>query len=157
NLVVQKVVFEWMPIRCSKCSGWGHKEIQCIKKDRMRQEWRQKKVVVAVDGLAAVTSGFGGAMSPSRTVQSGMDSKVKEALPGSGERDWTLVRKGSPGVGGPGRGGEGYSQCEGSGSRFRLLDDAVDTMSNPCRGEEIAAIVGQQLENILGPFPPPIS
>ncbi|GAB2271450.1 hypothetical protein Dimus_006287, partial [Dionaea muscipula] len=106
-------------------------------------------------GSAAATNRLGGSKMPLRIVQPVANSKVRESLSDLGEGAWTPVRKGSSGVGGQMRGGEGSLQCDGFGSRFRLLDEAGGPMNSSCRGDEIAAIVGQQLEDILGPFPPP--
>ncbi|KAJ8436062.1 hypothetical protein Cgig2_000358 [Carnegiea gigantea] len=41
NVVIrQKVIYEWLPIKCSYCKMYGHSQENCRKKTQPRQEWR---------------------------------------------------------------------------------------------------------------------
>ena len=41
NVVIrQKVIYEWLPIKCSYCKMYGHSQENCRKKTQLRQEWR---------------------------------------------------------------------------------------------------------------------
>lgn len=41
RLISQKVVYEWEPVKCTKCGGYGHETEQC-RKGKDRKEWRPK-------------------------------------------------------------------------------------------------------------------
>ena len=43
-----KVEYEWKPIICKSCNGMGHNTNEC-RKTVIRQEWRQKEDIVAVE------------------------------------------------------------------------------------------------------------
>ena len=39
-LIRQKVIYEWLPTKCSYCKMYGHTHEICRKKPTPRQEWR---------------------------------------------------------------------------------------------------------------------
>lgn len=45
----QKVAYEWKPVRCTKCKGYGHETEECRKKSDMNEKkvWRPKEQLTA--------------------------------------------------------------------------------------------------------------
>ena len=40
-VIIQKIVYEWKPVKCSHCKMFGHTFEECRKKEVGRQEWRR--------------------------------------------------------------------------------------------------------------------
>ncbi|KAJ8437064.1 hypothetical protein Cgig2_025911 [Carnegiea gigantea] len=41
-LLRQKVIYEWLPIKCDQCKMFGHTQEQCKKQEKQKKEWRVK-------------------------------------------------------------------------------------------------------------------
>jgi len=48
-LIKQKVLYEWLPIKCDHCKIFGHTQEQCRKKEDQRKEWRVKAPITSPD------------------------------------------------------------------------------------------------------------
>ncbi|KAJ8421962.1 hypothetical protein Cgig2_022523 [Carnegiea gigantea] len=48
-LIRQKVIYEWLPIKCDHCKMFGHTQEQCRKKEDQRKEWRVKAPITSPD------------------------------------------------------------------------------------------------------------
>ncbi|GAB2235301.1 hypothetical protein Droror1_Dr00025723 [Drosera rotundifolia] len=55
--IMHEVQYEWMPVRCSKCSKWGHKELDCRRIPSTKQVWMIKKKDGAVENLVVMATG----------------------------------------------------------------------------------------------------
>lgn len=42
-VITQKVYYQWTPIRCLNCKGYGHGMEECVKHQKGKQKWVVKK------------------------------------------------------------------------------------------------------------------
>lgn len=49
RLIHQPVTYEWTPVKCSKCKGYGHSTMECRKKTELPQRvWKPKTIIQPV-------------------------------------------------------------------------------------------------------------
>lgn len=52
RLIHHEVFYEWKPVKCTKCQGYGHESVECRKKAE-RKEWRPKTKASHTDKVVA--------------------------------------------------------------------------------------------------------
>ncbi|GAB2211318.1 hypothetical protein Droror1_Dr00016613 [Drosera rotundifolia] len=136
---MQKVEYEWKPLRCLNCDKWGHCKEECRYKPKQQRVWLPKKLVgvttvktksMILESAAVPEPVSGGSVD--QAMKSAEAESMKKVTGSVDEQDWKLVQR---------RNGKS-SPSTGSGVKFgAALEDTCKLICGKLVNEKIISII----------------